>query len=140
MDQVCVKSFAPVGKAGTGNGRKRILVADDSRAVRLLLRMMLERCISCEVIEAEDGQDALEKLQSCSFDILITDINMPRMNGLSLIGRIRKNLNLPIPIVIVTTLGHEEDRDAGMNLGANTYITKPINGSFLVNTVMGLLN
>ena len=125
---------------GNGNGRKKILIADDSRAVRQLLRMMLERCIACEVTEAQDGQEALETLQVRAFDILITDINMPRMNGLSLIGRVRKDLNLPIPIVIVTTLGHEEDRDAGLNLGANTYITKPINGSFLVSTVNGLLN
>lgn len=125
---------------GRSNNRKKILIADDSRAVRQLLRMMLERCIVCDVTEAEDGQEALEMLQVRGFDILITDINMPRMNGLSLIGRIRKDLNLPIPIIIVTTLGHEEDRDAGLNLGANTYITKPINGSFLISTINGLIN
>jgi len=124
---------------GRSNNRKKILIADDSRAVRQLLRMMLERCIVCDVTEAEDGQEALEMLQVRGFDILITDINMPRMNGLSLIGRIRKDLNLPIPIIIVTTLGHEEDRDAGLNLGANTYITKPINGSFLISTINGLI-
>lgn len=122
------------------NGKKKILIADDSRAVRQLLRMVLERHITCELIEAEDGQDAYEKLQVSDFDVLITDINMPRMNGLSLIGRVRKDLQLQIPIVIVTTMGHEEDRDAGINLGADTYITKPINGSQLVSTVSGFLN
>ena len=122
------------------NGKKQILVVDDSRAVRQLLRMVLERHVSCELTEAEDGQDAYEKLQNRDFDILITDINMPRMNGLSLIGRVRKDLNLRIPIVIVTTLGHEEDRDAGINLGADTYITKPLNGSQLVSTVTGLIS
>gem|GEM_PF-5501588 len=128
---------------GTGAGagtRKRILIADDSRTVRQLLRMTLERCLPCAITEVEDGQEALERLQVQTFDILITDINMPRMNGLSLIGRIRKDLNLPIPIIIVTTLGHEEDRDTGLNLGANTYITKPVNGNLLVTTVNGLTN
>jgi len=120
--------------------KKKILIADDSRAVRQLLRMILERNIACELAEAEDGQEAYEKLKTKNYDILITDINMPRMNGLSLIGRIRNELGLQIPIVIVTTMGHEEDRDAGMNLGADTYITKPINGTHLVNTVNSLLS
>ena len=122
------------------NGKKRILIVDDSRAVRQLLRMVLQRHLDCDLMEAEDGQEAYEKLKAEPCDILITDINMPRMNGLSLIGRVRKELNLRIPIVIVTTMGHEEDRDAGMNLGADTYITKPINGTHLINTVTGLIS
>jgi DNA-binding response OmpR family regulator len=122
------------------SGKKRVLIADDSKAVRQRLKIVLDRHVSCELVEAEDGQEAFEKLQSDRFDILITDLNMPRMNGLSLIGRVRKELNLRIPIVIVTTMGHEEDRDAGMRLGADTYITKPINGSQLISTVSGLIN
>lgn len=143
MNPEFMKLCAEKETKGTGAGadtRKRILIADDSRTVRQLLRMTLERCLPCAITEVEDGQEALERLQVQTFDVLITDINMPRMNGLSLIGRIRRNLNLPIPIIIVTTLGHEEDRDTGLNLGANTYITKPINGNLLVNTVNGLTN
>jgi CheY-like chemotaxis protein len=121
-------------------GKKRVLIADDSSAVRQRLKTVLDRHVCCELVEAEDGQEAYEKLQDSQFDILITDINMPRMNGLSLIGRVRKDLNLRIPIVIVTTMGHEEDRDTGMRLGADTYITKPINDSQLVSTVSGLIN
>lgn len=122
------------------NGKKNVLIVDDSRAVRQLLKMVLQRHVDCNLMEAEDGQDAYEKLKSDSYDLLITDINMPRMNGLSLIGRVRNEMNLRIPIVIVTTMGHEEDRDAGLNLGADTYITKPINGPHLVETVTGLIN
>ena len=122
------------------NGKKKVLIADDSRAVRQLLRMVLQRHVDCDLTEAEDGQEAYEKLKADEYDILITDINMPRMNGLSLIGRVRNELSLRIPIIIVTTMGHEEDRDAGLNLGADTYITKPINGAHLVSTVSGLLN
>ncbi len=122
------------------NGKKKILIADDSRAVRQLLKMVIQRHLDCDLMEAEDGQEAYEKLKAEPCDILITDINMPRMNGLSLIGRVRNELNLRIPIVIVTTMGHEEDRDAGMNLGADTYITKPINGTYLIDTVSGLIS
>jgi DNA-binding response OmpR family regulator len=122
------------------NGKKNILIVDDSRTVRQLLKMVLQRHVDCNLMEAEDGQDAYEKLKSDTYDLLITDINMPRMNGLSLIGRVRNEMSLRIPIVIVTTMGHEEDRDAGLNLGADTYITKPINGPHLVETVTGLIN
>lgn len=122
------------------NGKRNILIVDDSRAVRQLLKMVLQRHVDCNLMEAEDGQEAYEKLKADSYDLLITDINMPRMNGLSLIGRVRNEMGLRIPIVIVTTMGHEEDRDAGLNLGADTYITKPINGPHLVETVIGLIN
>jgi DNA-binding response OmpR family regulator len=122
------------------DGKKSILLVDDSRAVRQLLKMILQRHVDCNLMEAEDGQEAYEKLKSDSYDLLITDVNMPRMNGLSLIGRVRNELGLRIPIVIVTTMGREEDRDAGLNLGADTYITKPINGPHLVKTVTGLIS
>ena len=122
------------------NGKKNILIVDDSRAVRQLLKMVLQRHVDCNLMEAEDGQEAYEKFKSDSYDLLITDINMPRMNGLSLIGRVRNELSLRIPIVIVTTMGREEDRDAGLKLGADTYITKPINASHLVETVTALID
>ena len=122
------------------NGKKSVLIVDDSRTVRQLLKMVLQRHVDCHLIEAEDGQDAYEKLKSDSYDLLITDINMPRMNGLSLVGRVRNEMNLRIPIIIVTTMGREEDRDTGLHLGANTYITKPVNGPLLVETVTGLIN
>ena len=122
------------------NGKKSVLIVDDSRAVRQLLKMVIQRHVDCNLMEAQDGQEAYEKLRSDSYDLLITDINMPRMNGLSLIGRVRNEMGLRIPIVIVTTMGREEDRDAGLKLGADTYITKPINGSHLVETVTGLVN
>ena len=122
------------------DGKKSILLVDDSRAVRQLLKMILQRHVDCNLIEAEDGQEAYEKLKSDSYDLLITDVNMPRMNGLSLIGRVRSELGLRIPIIIVTTMGREEDRDAGLNLGADTYITKPINGPHLVKTVTALIS
>ena len=120
--------------------KRSILIVDDSSAVRQLLKMVLKRHVQCNLVEAADGQEAYEKLLSDRFDLVITDINMPRMNGLSLIENIRKELLLRLPIVIVSTLGREEDRDTGLRLGADTYITKPINGSHLVKTVNDLIN
>ena len=71
--------------------------------------------------------------------ILMTDINMPRMDGLELVRKVRQEAGMEIPIVIVTTMGGEKDRDRGMELGANAYVTKPIDGSKLVATVKALV-
>ena len=119
--------------------KKHILIVDDSMAVRKLMKMVIQRDMDYHLMEAEDGQRAYELLQSNGCDLLITDINMPHMNGLSLIGLVRNELCLRIPIVVVSTMGHEEDRDAAIKLGADTYITKPINGSRLLETVNGLI-
>jgi len=93
-----------------------------------------------KVVEADDGVDALKKLSQQHFDILITDINMPMMDGLKLITLIRGNPRTKgIPIVIVTTEGAEEDRRKGLALGANAYIPKPIQPSELLKTIASLL-
>ena len=122
-----------------GNGKKNILIVDDSRTVRQLLKMVLSRNIDSALTEAEDGQEAYEMLKKNRFDLIITDINMPRMCGLSLVNRIRGEMESDTPIIIVTTMGHEGDRDIGLKMGANTYITKPINGNSLIEAVKGLI-
>jgi two-component system chemotaxis response regulator CheY len=122
-----------------GGEKKQILVVDDSRTMRQLLRMVLGRSFACEVCEAEDGNDAVGKIQSGDFDLVITDINMPNMNGLALVSTVREELNLNTPIIIVSTMGQEEDRDKGISLGADSYVTKPVDGTKLVSAVSGLL-
>ncbi len=121
------------------NTKKSILIVDDSRAVRQLLKMVIGRNMDSVLTEAEDGQAAYEMLKKNRFDLIITDINMPRMSGLSLLSRIRGEMESDIPIIIVTTMGHEGDRDVGLKMGANTYITKPINGNNLIEAVKGLI-
>jgi two-component system chemotaxis response regulator CheY len=120
--------------------KKRILLVDDSRTVRQLLSLVLKKYLFCDVTEACDGREAVQNLDSDSFDLLITDINMPNMNGLSLVRKVRGDMNLSIPIIIVTTMGKEQDRDAGLELGANSYVTKPINGSVLIREATQLLS
>ncbi len=113
---------------------------DDSRTVRQLLSLVLKKHIFCDITEACDGQEAAQSLGNDCFDLMITDINMPNMNGLSLIMKVRGEMDLGIPIIIVTTMGGEQDRDAGLDLGANSYVTKPINAPILVREATDLLS
>ena len=117
----------------------RVLIVDDSRAVRQLLKLVIGKHLQVKITEAEDGVDAIEKISTDGFDLVITDINMPRMDGLALVRELRHGMGKKIPIIIITTMGKEADRDAGLDLGANSYITKPINGTQLVRTVSSLI-
>src|SRR5687767_14922183 len=101
----------------------KALVVEDSPTMRQLIVFALRRLKAVKVTEADDGVDALKKLQSDTFDILITDINMPVMDGLKLVGMVRKDGNHKnIPIIIITTEGAQEDRERALALGANAYI------------------
>jgi two-component system chemotaxis response regulator CheY len=117
------------------------LVVEDSPTMRQLIVFALRRLQTLKVTEADDGVDALKKLQAEKFDILITDINMPIMDGLKLVSLVRKDeTHKGIPIVIITTEGAQEDRQRALALGANAYITKPIQAPQVINTVKELLN
>jgi two-component system chemotaxis response regulator CheY len=119
--------------------KKKILIVDDSRTVRQLMKLVLLKGLKCQITEAQDGREALEILQMESYDLVITDINMPNMDGLSLVNKVRGELELKIPIVIITTMGKEEDRDKGLALGANSYLTKPFNSTNVLKTALALL-
>ncbi|MEK6581780.1 MAG: response regulator [Nitrospirota bacterium] len=115
---------------------KKILVVEDSSTMRLFIRMFLRSISDVRITEATDGLDGLEKLGKESFDLVITDVNMPRLDGLQLIERIRGSLGLKMPIIILTTRGEKENIEKGISLGANNYVTKPIVGPTLTNLVM----
>ena len=116
------------------------LVVEDSTTMRQLLVSALSRLTEVRVIEAEDGVHGLTELQANQVDILLTDINMPRMDGLKLVGLVRKDpKHRDIPIVIVTTEGAKEDRERGLALGADRYFVKPVKASEVVDTVSELL-
>ena len=116
------------------------LIVEDSPTMRQLLVFSLRRLKECRIIEAVDGVDALKKLTTERIDLVITDINMPMMDGLKLISLIRGNPRTKlVPIIIVTTEGAEEDRKRGLALGANAYIPKPIQPSDLLKTIASLL-
>src|SRR5512138_1044990 len=118
---------------------KRILIVDDSATVRQLIRMVLGKRPGFTFLEAGDGQQALAKLGQESVDLLITDVNMPNLDGLGLVRAVRGQLKSFIPIIIVTTRGAEADRDKGMELGATAYVTKPVDASALLKTVEAVL-
>jgi two-component system chemotaxis response regulator CheY len=116
------------------------LVVEDSPTMRQLIVFALRRIRGLEVLEADDGVDALRKMAATKLDIILTDINMPIMDGLKLVKRVRSDDALKaIPIVIITTEGAEEDRQRALALGANAYITKPIQAPQVIAKVKELL-
>ena len=116
------------------------LVVEDSPTMRQLIVFALSRVKVLKIVEADDGVDALKKLSQQHFDILITDINMPMMDGLKLVSMVRKDeVHKDIPIIIITTEGAQEDRQRALSLGANAYITKPIQAPQVISKVKELL-
>ena len=122
-----------------GSLKRKILLVDDSRAVRQLLRLMLTKHGELDISEAGNGEEALGKLTRTAYDLVITDIRMPRMDGLSFIREVRGPMSLEVPIIIVSTLGGEGDRDEGLRLGADSYVTKPVKAPDLIREVTDLL-
>lgn len=120
-------------------GQKSILIVDDSTIMRMVLVMNLRRLLGVNITEAVNGLDALKKLANGPFDLVLTDMNMPEMDGAGLIRHIRTQLNSDVPIVIITTKGETKDRDLGMTLGANGYLTKPVDMKALIRTVLKFL-
>lgn len=116
------------------------LVVEDSPTMRQLIAFALKRIPGSKIVEANDGIDALKKLSTQKFDIILTDINMPIMDGLKLVSMVRNDpAHKTIPIIIITTEGAEEDRKRGLALGANAYIPKPIQTADLLNIVNQIL-
>jgi two-component system chemotaxis response regulator CheY len=119
----------------------KVLVVEDSPTMRQLIVFALKRIRGFQIIEANDGVDGLKKLSSDKFDLIITDINMPIMDGLKLVSMVRNDPNYKeTPIVIITTEGAAEDRERALALGANAYITKPIQTTQILDTVKKLMN
>jgi len=115
---------------------KSILLADDSSIMRMFLIMNMRRMLRVNITEAANGREALAKLMNGKFDLLLTDMNMPEMDGAELIRFVRNGLKSDMPIVIITTRGESKDRDFGMRLGANGYLTKPVDVKDLIKTVL----
>ena len=121
-------------------GQQRILIVEDSPTMRQLLVFALRRLKNVEIVEAQDGMDGLRKVSSDHFDIALIDINMPVMDGLKLIRLMRSEETLKeIPIVVITTEGANEDRERALDLGANEYLTKPIQANRVLSVVKALM-
>jgi two-component system chemotaxis response regulator CheY len=124
----------------SGERRFNALVVEDSPPMRKMIVFALSRVRELDVVEADDGVDALRRIAGTKFDIIITDINMPILDGLKLVKRLRADDNYKdVPIVIITTEGAAEDRQRALALGANAYITKPIQAPQVIAKVRELL-
>ena len=118
-----------------------VLVVEDSPTMRQLISFALKRFRSASIVEACDGVDGYKKLSQDRFDLIITDIIMPVMDGLKLVSLIRKDqVHKNVPIIIITTEGAMEDKERALALGANAYITKPIQASKVISTIKELLH
>jgi two-component system chemotaxis response regulator CheY len=118
----------------------KVLIVEDSPTMRQLISFALKRLRGIRVVEASDGVDGLKKLSTEAFDLIFTDINMPVMDGLKLVSLVRSDPNhREIPIVIITTEGAQEDRERALALGANDYITKPIQPNRILDVTRSLL-
>jgi len=118
---------------------KKILTVDDSPSVRKMVEFTLKS--KGVVMEAAgDGQEALDLLARDRFDAIILDINMPRMNGLEFLEKIRADEAwAAIPVIMLTTEGQDGDKDKAMAFGATAYIIKPFKPSELLNLVQQVL-
>lgn len=104
----------------------KVLVVEDSKATRELLASTLEALGNIEVVMVVSGFEALKVLPRHRFALIITDINMPDINGLELINFVKKNPHYKdTPLFVVTTEGRAQDRDRGLQLGASEYVIKP---------------
>jgi two-component system, chemotaxis family, chemotaxis protein CheY len=118
---------------------KSIMVVDDSKVVRkLILNILSKRDFSC--IEAENGIEALEKLVANKVDLIISDLNMPKMSGLELVKTIRSNdLYNDIPVLMLTTETNEQDKASCLDAGVNIYLAKPLPPGDLLGQIDSLL-
>jgi two-component system chemotaxis response regulator CheY len=118
---------------------KQILTVDDSGSVRQMVSFTLRKA-GHQVSEAVDGKDGLARASGARFDLIVTDLNMPNMDGIQMISAIRK---LPgysfVPILMLTTDSQAEKKDAGRKAGATGWIVKPFNSDQLIAVIHRLI-
>jgi DNA-binding response OmpR family regulator len=118
----------------------KVLIADDSKTTQMLVMRALHHISGIEFLSAENGLEALSVLASNHVDLLITDIHMPEMDGITLVREVRKTQNdRQLPILIITAKGEASAKSDGMALGANAYVLKPLSGQELLEKAQSLL-
>jgi len=120
---------------------RRILIVDDSNAVRAALREALNDLPAVgEIVEATDGIDALAQLTRTPVDLILTDVNMPRLDGFKFLSAVRNNPRLrDVMVIMLSALGESVDKVRGLTLGANDYVTKPFERAELLARVTVML-
>jgi two-component system chemotaxis response regulator CheY len=119
---------------------KKILIAEDSPTMRSLIVSTIAALGEFVIVEAANGFEALRALPREKVDLVITDINMPDINGLELVSFIRSNEHYrSTPLFIISTEGSERDREKGLSLGADAYLTKPFSPEELQGLIVRFL-
>jgi two-component system chemotaxis response regulator CheY len=118
----------------------QILVVDDSPTIRRMVKAALSSLPSTEFLEAASGLEAIERLALGVVDLIVLDLNMPDMHGLEVIGFVRAHQKYrQVPILVVTTRGDDQSRQAALQAGANSYLTKPFAPQRLAGEAAALL-
>ena len=120
---------------------RSILIVEDSSTTRALIKAIIEEMGDFHTVESSSGFDALKLLPTQEFDLIITDINMPDINGLEFINFMKNNPKYrDLPLIIVSTERSEEDKKRGMALGAKAYITKPFKADELQKIIKQVID
>ena len=118
----------------------RVLVVDDSEVIRTLICVNLEM-EGFEVVQAVDGQDALEKVRQAAPDVMTIDVKMPRLDGFDTVARLRADPRTSgLKVAMVTACAQESDIVRGREVGVDAYVTKPFDPATLVRTVRDLVD
>ena len=119
---------------------RTVLIVDDSRTSQMLVKTTLQRLSGVQFLTADDGEQALAVVERSHVDLMVTDINMPKMDGIELIRAVRQKRDAKsLPILIITAKGEEQARDQGLALGANAYVLKPLSARELAEHASRLL-
>lgn len=120
---------------------KNILVIDDSPSMRNLIKATLQQA-GHNVFTAQDGEKALKTVNSETLNLIVTDVNMPNMDGIALIAEVRKgeSVNKDVPILVVTTEGGDSTKNSGKIAGASGWVVKPFNADVLVAAAAKLMS
>jgi two-component system chemotaxis response regulator CheY len=117
----------------------KILIVDDCSTTRKLMSLSL-KSKGFDVLLAENGIDAIEKLATNKVNMIVTDLNMPYMDGLELIKRIRSDYGKDLPILMVTTEADEDERRKAIEAGADGYLVKPVSAEQMKDNIKKILN
>jgi len=120
--------------------KKVILIADDSPTIRKFITISL-KMNGFDILSASDGMEALELLPKKKIDLVITDLNMPNVDGFELIKTIRENSEYKeVPIIILSSLDRKEDIQKGLSYGADSYLIKPFNQKVVLYEISKYIN
>jgi CheY-like chemotaxis protein len=117
---------------------KRVLLVEDSALIRNIVCDALQTCFPCVTTVMEDGAQAFEELSRNSYDLVVTDIMMPVMDGMTLAKKVREELRSNVPIIMLTSMSADNVREQASSIGANAYLTKPIDYNKLIQVVHNL--